>query len=962
MRKTLFIINFVFFLLIFCPLLSFADKGHFWWTMNANLTQDSQKAIIIHNKKEEVLILGTELKASKEIGVLEFIPFPSEPVVSLAKGNPFEDVNKLLRLKRIEIEGPITKGGSQSEPVEIRLSQKIGLHDVTVIKINDINGFNNWVIDFLDKKGIKKIELKALKNFSNIAEDYIKRGIQYFVFDYVEVQKTPRFIEPLIYRFKTDKLYYPLKTSNIIGGTGRVEIILILPGTLGIKENELLELLKIFPEKRRPELSSSSKIYLKELVPIYEKVNEFFTDKSKIYLQMLRYIGIYEFKDDLNIDISNIAPYARKIERGWGYKPNFLDNFSIDELNDYFEANPTKKEPKKNHSETEKYKCVEVKTDLVDDKIQYSIKKENQAEFTLKDCLPENLKIQVKNKNIIYKQSIRLVEDGRIEKNDLFAVECSKPFPEDGKLSDYEGINFNFYRAKISPLITERYPLYPTLKLTAQKLNLETPHRTFIIFSGFGGSTYEFFCYADQITYQDKCTYSFDEVLDIHTKDKNTVAIKNLAKKYFKRQNYEKAEKAYRKLVELSDNEGYKGLLSLYVATRQYKKAKDLLVAQLKNSPYETLLYTSLARVYLYEREYDKAEVLIHKALKLRFEKGGYEVYGILGEINIIKKNYRNAITYFEKASRLLKKECEDNKLFLGFFNKDAPSEIDCELQTLPYQLKIIYSLTELEEFNIVEKKAKDLLAKVKNNPYLYGHLSYLYASKGEFNRAIEMADKAISLFKRRGIGANIVMGEIYPVVVSVDRNTLAEKAGLEERDRIINIGDKDLRLFREGNIMQMLIEYINKNEKVKFIIHSENSSELEDVELTPEEILKPEASQALAFKALILRVNGNPDEFEKQALKAYELNPEDSLVQITMALARIDDNKPNEAIEIIEHLDKESNDSLFLLIKPIIYAKAGQMNKAKEFYREIPKELLKTKNALYKSFLNEVNKLLKGG
>jgi hypothetical protein len=126
--------------------------------MDAKLSEDSQKAIIFHNKKEEVLILGTELKADKEIGILEFIPIPSEPLVSLAKGNPFEEINKLLRLKRIEFEGMLTKGGSRSEPVEIRLSHKIGLHDVTVIKINDINarkiergwGYDGNYYNFLD--------------------------------------------------------------------------------------------------------------------------------------------------------------------------------------------------------------------------------------------------------------------------------------------------------------------------------------------------------------------------------------------------------------------------------------------------------------------------------------------------------------------------------------------------------------------------------------------------------------------------------------------------------------------------------------------------------------------------------------------------------------------------------------------------------------------------------------------
>lgn len=107
--------------------------------------------------------------------------------------------------------------------------------------------------------------------------------------------------------------------------------------------------------------------------------------------------------------------------------------------------------------------------------------------------------------------SQRLVKNGRMEKNDLFAIECNEPFPEGGNIIDYERINLMFYRAKIFPLITPEYPLYQTLKQTAEKVNLETPHRTFIIFSGLGGTSHEFFCYAGRKPSRDKCQYSFDE-------------------------------------------------------------------------------------------------------------------------------------------------------------------------------------------------------------------------------------------------------------------------------------------------------------------------------------------------------------------------------------------------------------------------------------------------------------------
>jgi len=201
------------------------------------------------------------------------------------------------------------------------------------------------VFDFLKSKGIKKIDIDRLKNFSDIAEDYIQRGISYFVFDYVSVKKNLSFIEPLVYKFKTERLYYPLKTSNIVGGVGRVELVMILPGTLGIKEDEKIKIKEAFPKTRRPELSSSSKVYIDEIKPIYENSEEFFKNTKKIYLQMLIYEGRYEFRDDLNLDISGIAPYARKISNTWGY-PHFLDDFTLDELNDYFEAHPEFKKVK----------------------------------------------------------------------------------------------------------------------------------------------------------------------------------------------------------------------------------------------------------------------------------------------------------------------------------------------------------------------------------------------------------------------------------------------------------------------------------------------------------------------------------------------------------------------------------------------------------------------------------------
>ncbi len=295
--------------------------------------------------------------AEENTDVLEFIPFPSEPVVTLSKGNPFEEIKKLIKIKKIEMVENRWKGGASSAPVDITFSEKIGLHDVTTVKINDIDGFSNWVKEFLKNKGIKNVDERRLNDFFNIADDYIKRGISYFVFDYVSVRKAKKFIEPLICRFKSDRLYYPLKTSNFLGGSGKIELIFILTGTLCIKEDckdimgivsggsslieELQESIPFGAEILSFNLSSSSKLYLNEIKPIYEDADEFFSNVKKIYLQAFIYNGPYNFKEDLNHDISKIAPYARKVVEGRWFVPTpwtFETGLTMDEEMDLREA------------------------------------------------------------------------------------------------------------------------------------------------------------------------------------------------------------------------------------------------------------------------------------------------------------------------------------------------------------------------------------------------------------------------------------------------------------------------------------------------------------------------------------------------------------------------------------------------------------------------------------------------
>jgi len=289
-------------------------------------SEDAQKGIILSNGEEQVLILSTVLKAEISSPVLEFIPFPSEPEVFPVEGDPFGAVEKLLAEKKIgmRIYGKGRNGGETvSVPsVAVTWEGKIGPHEITVIRIDDPAGFSDWVSGFFSRKNIQ-VEAD-LSGIVKIAGDYTERGYRYFVFHLVHAGPDAALVDPLAYRFASGSLYYPLKTSNIVGGNGVIDLVLLLPGSLGLRHGLMSGVLNENFDWRRIKdtlpadgagrwnLSSSAKVEHGEILPVIPEGGDFFRPGDKIYLQALRYEGDLNFIGDLDIPLPGIPPYAFK--------------------------------------------------------------------------------------------------------------------------------------------------------------------------------------------------------------------------------------------------------------------------------------------------------------------------------------------------------------------------------------------------------------------------------------------------------------------------------------------------------------------------------------------------------------------------------------------------------------------------------------------------------------------------
>lgn len=277
-----------------------ADMGQIH-TTGAKVSEDGQKAIILHNMAEEVLILGTDLKADRKTGIVRFIPFPTEPRVSLAPAGAFESAARLMKTHKLEFLYASKAAGPETKGVELKLNKKLGAHDLTVLKVTDVSQFKSWVNGYFAKRGLPVKE--AYPGVEAVVEDYVKRGILYFVLDYVDVATETRFIEPVMYRFASRELYYPLKTSNTFGGEGGIDLILITPRSLCEPSLDAYSHSgpAVLGLPKYAEASTSDRVAATELEDIFPDAPRFF-GKRNLYVQMVRYRGKYLFQNDIMQD------------------------------------------------------------------------------------------------------------------------------------------------------------------------------------------------------------------------------------------------------------------------------------------------------------------------------------------------------------------------------------------------------------------------------------------------------------------------------------------------------------------------------------------------------------------------------------------------------------------------------------------------------------------------------------
>lgn len=203
----------------------YADRGMIPIEPDVSVYEPGQKAILAWNGQEEIMILSTDVTSSQETLVLEILPLPSKPTVEAASFQSFEEIQSQIWSEATWMSHYGTKDQARSGSVEVIFHDEIGAHNITVVKASDTSELGGWMTSFLENSGVN--DTVSLGSFESVIEDYMNRGFRYYVLDLITVSPEEGSVDPILYRFNSDFLYYPLVITSPVSGDTEITLFVL---------------------------------------------------------------------------------------------------------------------------------------------------------------------------------------------------------------------------------------------------------------------------------------------------------------------------------------------------------------------------------------------------------------------------------------------------------------------------------------------------------------------------------------------------------------------------------------------------------------------------------------------------------------------------------------------------------------------------------------------------------------
>lgn len=192
---------------------------------NYYLRETGQKAVIIHERGVETMVLLTQFQGNAK-DFAWIVPTPSKPKVDESTDTLFTAIQKLTQpnySRPYPMLDTVTKSselGTLAKPtVAVLETKKVGIFDIQVLASNNSEALANWLSDH-------KYQYPKTQAF--ILDSYIENG-WYFTAIKVNANLASEssilkklstgHATPLKFSFKTEKIVFPLKISSVVSET-----------------------------------------------------------------------------------------------------------------------------------------------------------------------------------------------------------------------------------------------------------------------------------------------------------------------------------------------------------------------------------------------------------------------------------------------------------------------------------------------------------------------------------------------------------------------------------------------------------------------------------------------------------------------------------------------------------------------------------------------------------------------
>ncbi len=191
-----------------------------------------ERAIILFNGKEEIMVLSNDVQATQPTKAWELIPFRRQVVVEKGSLNWLRFADTLLReLSREKCPDPT---------LEDLLIRNITRFDNKLLEPQKAfiwksrvghTGFIKWLEDTL-QSGYCVDEIPP--EVEEAIDHYASRGFRYWVMDIVDMDMEIGTVMPILFRFKSNKLYYPIGMSKSSPGAKTIMLYIVSKDKIGV--------------------------------------------------------------------------------------------------------------------------------------------------------------------------------------------------------------------------------------------------------------------------------------------------------------------------------------------------------------------------------------------------------------------------------------------------------------------------------------------------------------------------------------------------------------------------------------------------------------------------------------------------------------------------------------------------------------------------------------------------------